>query len=616
MLSTIKSELLKYGETTSVRGISKMIKSKDIFTKILWLLFFVVSTGVMIFLLVTLYQKFSTWPVNTKYGENRNKNISFPDLTLCNLDIFAEGQPEELSVSDYLSYVKSAKNNIRTSLENNNSNDEAIRDELRVYERIFEELYSVSGYVINLRKDRPPSEDCPNFIVDCKVFNTKWQRSDVACSAENFTRQWDVNYYTCYTLRTSNLNISGDSKIIRGIILILNVGPPTSLIQVPFKQSFTNSQARGVQVSVHSPGTPADLKRGFSVAPGTENIVDIVQTDKTRLSEPYNPYVIFTDQFIVVKLEKIYKFESISNAQIHYLISNKLFFSKNYCENFVNNLANKSLRLGCTSRTEMPNSPSERYSYNFCLEYCLQGMLKRNCNCVSNSLAVPNDILNDTVLCENFSALNIIEKKIVEDNKIFELLFKLKCSLLEYFFFTEYDRDCVKNCLLPCDETVYDVFTTSASWPQPSTQVDIFNKYFVKPGCLNKNPKVRSRYSNYLKLYYDHLNDTSVEISQSNMTQIKESLLEIKFVMKQNFPYYQTESAAYTWDVMIGTVGGMLSLWLGITVASAVEIVELLYLLVKSYHRKRSSGSARINSVANTENSDVVESNFVEKIKN
>ncbi|ESN91795.1 hypothetical protein HELRODRAFT_165875 [Helobdella robusta] len=92
---------------------------------------------------------------------------------------------------------------------------------------------------------------------------------------------------------------------------------------------------------------------------------------------------------------------------------------------------------------------------------------------------------------------------------------------------------------------------------------------------------VKTRYSNLSNYYNEYIKDNITKNPFLSSTQLKESLLEIKFVMKQNFPYFQTDKPAYTSDMMIGTVRGTHSLWLGITVASAVEIVELAYLLCK-----------------------------------
>ncbi|ESO03912.1 hypothetical protein HELRODRAFT_172940 [Helobdella robusta] len=534
MFAIIKSEIIKYLENTSVRGLPKILKSKDIFLKLLWLLFFLASTIVLVYLLCLLFNRYYMWPITTQYGEKRDQFLSFPDITVCNLDFLAEGEPEDLSMRDYAQFLNALKE--KTKIESNSNqnwfnNETNLTLKLQFQKSVLEELSSVSGYIINLKKDRPKPDKCLNLIVDCNFFGTDWFRTIDLCSVINFTRRWNANYYTCYTLKTSNLKPT-NSKVLRGLSLILNVGP-LNYKQLPYKSSLTNSQARGVQVSVHSPGTPPDLKRGFNVAPGTENIVDIVQTEKSRLNFPYN-------------------------------------------------------RLGCTSEFMMPNSTTEKYKSDICIEYCQQRIIKGKYKCFSHLLSIPDESFDDGIVCGNFS---LVSKSSDESEMLsyFSNAFSnLLNSLLHLAFFVAYEKQCKDQCLLPCSETIYNAYLTSATWPQPSTQLDMFKKYFVDTRCI-EDSWIKTRYINYLNAYNKAINSSDIETVDSNLTQIYESFLEIKFVIKQNFPFYQSESSTYTWDVMIGTVGGMLSLWLGITVASGVEIIELFYVLFKHCWQKKTS---------------------------
>ncbi|ESN91451.1 hypothetical protein HELRODRAFT_165487 [Helobdella robusta] len=151
---------------------------------------------------------------------------------------------------------------------------------------------------------------------------------------------------------------------------------------------------------------------------------------------------------------------------------------------------------------------------------------------------------------------------------------------------------CATICNMLCNEIIYQSFLTSATWPQPSIQLDIFQKYFISGGCM-KYSKVKQRYINYFHYYNDILINNTTEIPLSSLTQMQKSLLEIKFVMKQNFPFFQSEKPAYTSDMMIGAVGGMLSLWLGVTVASGVEVIELVYLMMKRSWQKKFSDNEK-----------------------
>ncbi|ESO11200.1 hypothetical protein HELRODRAFT_183441 [Helobdella robusta] len=211
-------------------------------------------------------------------------SIVFPDITICNLDPFAAGEPEEMSMNEYFSKVDEVKNNFIQELRDRVDKNHYFNFEF--FTKIFKKMKTVSGFIINLQKNYQNSTDCPSFIVDCSFFGANWLELGKNCSIDNFSKTWNQNYLTCYTLKTSSLQFSS-SNLVREMSLLLNVGPIRNT-KMTYQSSLLNSQSRGVKVSVHSPGTPADLKRGFNVAPGTENIVEITQTERRRLNKPHN----------------------------------------------------------------------------------------------------------------------------------------------------------------------------------------------------------------------------------------------------------------------------------------------------------------------------------------
>ncbi|ESO08917.1 hypothetical protein HELRODRAFT_168837 [Helobdella robusta] len=322
ILSAIKIELKNYVENASINGVPRFFKSKSTFVKILWFLVLLISSVCMGLFMSGLFQSYYGYPVYTERRElvwNTKQKLKFPDITICNLNIFAEGEPRNHTIFEYFDRVAEQEGDIKYMLKEainfyrNMTNVNPIPNQDDNYDYPDDEIFnktinyilnndidtlannsyglfgSSAGYLINTKMEREETIDCPEIVVDCSFFDMNWFPINAYCSIENFTREWNANYYTCYTIRVSVLTVP-DGSTVRGLSLLLNVGPPY-LENLNYKFSLTSSRARGVQVSVHSPGTPADLKRGFSVAPGTENIVDITQTKKTRQDYPYTRYV-------------------------------------------------------------------------------------------------------------------------------------------------------------------------------------------------------------------------------------------------------------------------------------------------------------------------------------
>ena len=73
----------------------------------------------------------------------------------------------------------------------------------------------------------------------------------------------------------------------------------------------------------------------------------------------------------------------------------------------------------------------------------------------------------------------------------------------------------------------------------------------------------------------------------ADLKKIQESFLLVKLIMPDDFPYSMVNNPLYSWDVMVGLVGGMLSLWLGITIMTFVEVFEFFYVFIKNCLMKK-----------------------------
>ena len=60
-MKRVKEEFVKFSENVSVRGVSKIVKSKKAPFKIMWLLAALVCSGVLIYQLITLFLNYSSY---------------------------------------------------------------------------------------------------------------------------------------------------------------------------------------------------------------------------------------------------------------------------------------------------------------------------------------------------------------------------------------------------------------------------------------------------------------------------------------------------------------------------------------------------------------------------
>ena len=494
-------ELKKFCETTSVAGVSRIVRTKEFFLKLIWTFFLLLCTGLLVYFLVTLFIEYYKWPTTTEFGEDLKNDIVFPDVTICSLNRIVNDETISPIVEEYFKFIK-----------------ELMASESYLIDHI-QSAYSLPFFLASLPKMNVIKEDCPKFITDCRIYGKDWQMAETC--TDNFTEIWNADYYSCFTIRPSQLNIS-EGTTVRGMTLVLNNGPPRNE-QLPYNISLQTTQGTGLKFTIHNPGTPPDLKRGITLTPGTETDIDIVQTNIERLDKPYNP-------------------------------------------------------LGCTKQKFMTLS-SETYARDQCIDYCIQDKIYKECDCVARWLAIPK-YLNDAFVCGNLTR-QLSESE--SENGIEEYRVNRSRDIAK-----ETKDYCLDNCLIPCSEKRYEHYVSSTLWPQNSLQLGIYETYF--DNCIQDFPRVRKRFAAYE--YLVNLNNDGSITNSSNksysfndLKEVGESLLVVKLVIENDFPFMQVDKPLYTWDVVVGVVGGLLSLWLGISAVAVAEVFELIYFLLKGCFR-------------------------------
>ena len=475
----------------------------------MWTLAFLLCASLLIFFLHSLVHKYHTWPVTTEFKENHKTSIDFPDVTICSLNQIMNIYHENKIIEEYFEDCEGIQFN-------HTDGETGFCDITHTDGGTM--FCDITAFIRNFAKQNVLREDCPPFVVECQLIGTNWQ--NIQNCTNDFVRDWNQNYYSCYTIRVSKLK-RPNKQIIRGMILILNNGPPNKE-QTSLVNSLTLLENE-VRLAIHSPGTLPDLKRGVGLSPGTNNKIKVTQTNIQRLDKPYNP-------------------------------------------------------IGCTRQEYLPNSTSEKYDQDQCIEYHFQLQIYQNCGCVADWFSIPKP-LRDISSCGNTSFS--IDPQIVSDewNKIL-------CACNVTF------DDYLDYCKPPCFEKKYDLTVVSSRWPPKSAELSIYQKYFKE--CINNFPKVKERFSAYECINNLKKNSTNAfcsNYSLSDLKEIDESLLSINLIIEEDFPYTNLEKPLYTWDVMVGVVGGVLSLWLGISAMTIPEILELVYFILRRFSKLISSKS-------------------------
>ena len=132
----------------------------------------------------------------------------------------------------------------------------------------------------------------------------------------------------------------------------------------------------------------------------------------------------------------------------------------------------------------------------------------------------------------------------------------------------------------------YDVIVTSAPWPHISQQMAFYKSY------IQTNPNI---YGNRFDAYEEVLNssrnqsETQIMNRLRNINLIRDNFLQLKFVLKSRIPFVLVDQPLINVNSMISSIGGSLSLRLGITVMTFAEVIEFVYTLLVCCYKKQTT---------------------------
>ena len=170
----IKTVLRTYVETTSLKGVPKIFKSKSIPLRILWGIAFLFGFAVALLFLINLFTNFMSNQVTTNMKLCNDCKAPFPDLTVCNLNPLGSIQGLE-GLQTFSSYVDQL-----SSFVNDTYHNEALRSaifeqtdivDMDEFNRIYESMLSLSGYYQNINDTVLLSltrDIIRNFVHDCQ----------------------------------------------------------------------------------------------------------------------------------------------------------------------------------------------------------------------------------------------------------------------------------------------------------------------------------------------------------------------------------------------------------------------------------------------------------------
>jgi len=283
MSSTLKGEARQFLETTSLRGVPRIVKSKNPVSCFFWLFGVLICSGLLIWQVTTLLERYYAYPINTQYVQAPTWNKpTFPDITVCNSNTAVTGKDLPFTYTQYVELMLRQMNKFLADSTNATTPQNSSTDQTNSLIALYlTPSFYFSNFPILANQAYSVSD---SLIVQCGYFN--WDYTSSVFEPCNFQiiSRWNVDYYKCYTFRP----IETERNNNRGFSAILYLDDLVEIQMSNFNFDLQTSYATGVQVVIHPAGTEPDLKLGWTISPGMDTTIILDQTIISRLPNPYS----------------------------------------------------------------------------------------------------------------------------------------------------------------------------------------------------------------------------------------------------------------------------------------------------------------------------------------
>ncbi|ELU12615.1 hypothetical protein CAPTEDRAFT_185559 [Capitella teleta] len=550
-VSDVHRVFQEFADGTSMHGVPRIINARSIPGRFCWSVICMGAFGMFLWQCGILLERYYSYPKKVMV-EIVQRPVPFPAVSLCNTDFL------DLEVAHHLKETLIQSNGTFMPTEKQAKFIERYFDFflysfhlLSVYQEITQdknklqqdmaEVYSRLGLVANLghQLSSTGSIQLDNFIVSCRFM-------DGLCNVTTaFDKIFDPYFFNCFTFQPNTILKSRASRlqgVEYGLTVLLftksagQVGmdreDAEELTFIPGLQESDSALAsgQGVRLVIHPPNTRPHLTAdGYDIPPGFSVTIGVKARENVRIRHPHG------------------NCSSMKNVP------------------------------HVEEETSEYTQPNYQYTLMDCQNECIQRTIMETCSCVDNRINMVENprhlpfcfkVPRVSEKCRNNTMRALVTKtQSQDDEKCFKPIRafsrRMECRKEVYENMTIRDPDSMNKCECypPCNDIIYDSSYSLSMLPERSPAHSQFYASVVR--FVEDLPEPRrmllenSLGKDYKDILINRTIRLNVHISDSNIIKT-------------------TESPDYEAIRLISDIGGQLGLWIGISVMTIFEVLQLV----------------------------------------
>ena len=365
---------LQFLESTSMKGVPKVARAPSVCLRALWTIALLLGLSSATYFLSGLFEVYCKHSANLQLIEQSLTSEEFPDITLCNLNPFANTPYGTEHIDDLITTLTTSYNDQFQQYLDAPTYD--------VFHDMLFRAYLRPGKLFELLADELPRDgfvETRNLLVNCEWAT---DAKGYNCKDNAEIELYSTDYGYCFTFRQPK-----NTSLIAGFSAIIYLDRFSFMTLMPtFPKGLVKALTDGIRVILHPPDTPPIMNAGVDLESGHHSTLSVDLYRAQRLGPPHS--VCTRDPPLDICWPAID-------------LGNNIRYGRDQCEDFCFQRAVKE-RCGCIAGGQMSLN-SMRNNFTYCTDILKRdpketyALIMDKVKCITDAKMSPTDCPSDCI---------------------------------------------------------------------------------------------------------------------------------------------------------------------------------------------------------------------------